>query len=85
MQSFIMRNDLFRGNYNSKPVLQCAEGSILLLVASTCGRYFAQLLISVSWKFLFCLLIMLKLIQLATFFDKSFAFIRFQVIIEFSC
>jgi len=50
MQSFITRDDLLRGDYDSKHVLQCVEGSFLLLVASACGRHYAELLISVAWK-----------------------------------
>jgi len=33
-------------DYDSKPVLQCVEGSFWLLAASACGRYCAELLIS---------------------------------------
>jgi len=51
IQSFIMRNDLLRGDYDSKPVLQCVEGSFFLFAASARGRYYAELLISVSWNF----------------------------------
>jgi len=43
MQSFITLNGRF-GDYDYKPVLQCVEGSFLLLAASVCGRYYEELL-----------------------------------------